>query len=163
MSRESLRIELRPIDRSNWVACVELKVSEHQVTFVAPNTVSLAQAYGQREQRPFGIYHDNQMVGFLMYRSLPDGRSIYIQRLMVDARHQRRGVGRAAMIALIDSLGAEGTASQLLLSVEPHNEVAIAFYQSLGFVLTGTADEDGELDMSRTLAAEGEAVNNSAS
>lgn len=88
-----------------------------------------------------------------MYRFLDRESAWYLQRLMVDRRFQRRGAARAAVLALIDRLSSEGRSPRLLLSVVPENRVAIQLYLALGFVLTGRADEDGELEMVRTLSA----------
>ncbi len=64
---------------------------------------------------------------------------------MVDGRHQRLGVGRRAMELLLErwrGLGAPAGS----LSVVEGNDGAIAFYESLGFQLTGER-EGAELVM----------------
>ncbi len=50
-----------------------LAVSPAQAEFVAPNAVSIAQAYFEREIAWFrGIYADETPVGFLMLEDKPD-------------------------------------------------------------------------------------------
>ena len=64
-------VELRKITLDNVRECIRLEVAEEQKHFVAPNAVSLAQAYAALVTEdcvpiPFAIYHDDTMVGFMM-------------------------------------------------------------------------------------------------
>ena len=52
--------------------------------------------------------------------------------LMVAAEHRRRGVGRALLAAAVDWARAQDV-RKLELHVFPHNEPAIALYESFGF------------------------------
>src|SRR5690348_10609217 len=101
-------VELRPIDKSNWQTCVRLKVVPGQENFVATNVYSLAQAAYEPILTPMGVYDGETMVGFVMYtnRAADDGRH-WIVRVMVGADYQRKGYGRAAMIALIERMRGE--------------------------------------------------------
>ena len=74
--------------------------------FVASNAWSLAQAYAERDIAwPRAIVADGTVVGFIMLQFDPDdddGRPFQLWRLMIDADHQGKGYGRAAL-----SLGVE--------------------------------------------------------
>jgi ribosomal protein S18 acetylase RimI-like enzyme len=48
------------------------------------------------------------MVGFVMYGIDADDDNYWIYRLMIDARHQRKGYGRAAMTELLRRLQESG-------------------------------------------------------
>jgi RimJ/RimL family protein N-acetyltransferase len=56
--------------------------------------------------------------------------------LMVAASHRRRGIGRALLERTVDWARDNGVA-KLELHVFPHNEAAIALYESFGFVREG--------------------------
>jgi len=56
--------------------------------------------------------------------------------LMVAAGHRRRGIGRALLERAVE-WAAESRVSKLELHVFPHNEPAIALYESFGFVREG--------------------------
>ena len=62
--------------------------------------------------------------------------------ILVDAAHQGRGVGRAAVLEAIRMLRDRTGAASFALSYDPDNTVAKGLYASLGFVETGDVDED---------------------
>jgi RimJ/RimL family protein N-acetyltransferase len=67
---------------------------------------------------------------------LPASRHVADVGLMVDAGWRRRGVGRALLEAAIAWASREDV-RKLELHVFPHNEAAIALYESLGFEREG--------------------------
>jgi GNAT superfamily N-acetyltransferase len=116
---------------------------------VASNAVSLAQAAYRPPGRPLGLYAGSEPVGLLLLwdaRRDPDDPAdqLTIWRLMVDARHQRKGHGEAAVRWVIDEARRMGVAS-VGLSHVPENPVG-AFYERLGFSYTGKINE-GEREM----------------
>lgn len=143
-----MTIYLRPITHENWIDCIELKPAPDQENFVASNAISLAQAYVEPWWRPYGIYADDLMVGFVMIGRWPeanaptlDGESVAgldcILRFMIDARYQGRGYGRAALMAALEEIRKQADVRGIHLSYEPENEVAAKLYASVGFVPTG--------------------------
>jgi GNAT superfamily N-acetyltransferase len=111
--------------------------------------VSLAQAAYKPPGRPFGLYADGQPVGFLLLwdaRRDPDepADQLYIWRLMVDARFQGRGHGKAAIAWTIEEARRMGVASVGLSHVQGNPQGA--FYEKLGFRYNGKVS-DGELEM----------------
>ena len=66
----------------------------------------------------------------------------YLWRLLVDRRHQRRGVGRRALHLLCDQLRAEGCRA-LVTSWVPGPGTPAPFYRKYGFLDTGEM-VDGE-------------------
>lgn len=131
--------ELRPVDRHNIEAVLELRVTEAQAHFVAPNVLSLAQTVAYPECIPLAVYAYDEPVGFLMYCIDNDDGDYWLYRLMVDAGCQGRGHGRAAMEQLLARIKADPSHHRLYLGVEPENQGAIALYQSLGFRFDGRA------------------------
>jgi diamine N-acetyltransferase len=130
-----MNISLKKIDESNWRGCIGLKVREDQMKFVASNENGLALAYAHKEMEPRGIYNGDEMVGFVMYAKDPDDGLYYINRLMIDEKHQGRGFGTEALKILLGQLRNSGVLSVDILH-KPDNYSAIRIYERLGFVLT---------------------------
>ncbi len=60
-------ITLQPITENNFIDAFNLKLAAGQEEYVSHPIRSLAQAYVYREQcQPFGIYDENEMVGYVM-------------------------------------------------------------------------------------------------
>ena len=149
-----MSIELQPVTSDNWRALIKLQVREDQREFVASNVYSIAEAqFGYEEEGhwkfyPFGVYSNDEPVGFLMYCiNYKHSRfQAFIMRLMVDERFQGKGHGLAAMAQILEIFRANEGIRQIGISYEPHNKTARALYASLGFV------EPGELVGEETLA-----------
>ena len=141
--------EVRPVRDADVMPLIKLAVAPQQAAFVASNAVSLAQAAYRAPGRPLGLYAGGEPVGFLLLwdarRDAEDpADQLTIWRLMVDARHQRKGYGKAAVRWVIDEARRMGVAS-VGLSHVPDNPVG-AFYERLGFLYTGKISE-GEREM----------------
>ncbi len=138
-----MKVELREVTRDNWLTCVRLKVAESQMRWVASNAVSLAQSKYEPECVPLAAYDGETMVGFAMYRPEDYGLSKvwFIDRLMVGQDFQRKGYGRAIMIALLERLRAQAGFAAIMISFVPDNEGARRLYSSLGFEDTGVVEE----------------------
>jgi diamine N-acetyltransferase len=140
-----MSVELREITGETVRAICKLEVSENQRGFVATNAESIAEAHFQPKSWFRAIYADDEPAGFVLTYEDPEGEGYHLWRFMVDGRHQRLGVGRRAMELLLErwrGLGAPAGS----LSVVEGNDGAIAFYESLGFQLTGER-EGAELVM----------------
>jgi diamine N-acetyltransferase len=143
-----IAISLRPLTADNWIECIGLQVTGEQEAqdFVAPNLYSIAETRFEPTWTPFVVYAGEVMVGFVMY----DTSDYEITRLMIDARYQGRGYGRAAMQLLIELMEREYAHPSASTSFVPGNLVAERLYTSLGFYKTGEI-LDGEIVMVRTL------------
>jgi len=131
-------VEFRNITEDNYNECINLKVSDEQTNFVAPNIYSLAQAWVFHETAyPFAIYADDVMVGFIMMGYYKPKGSYNIWRFMIDERFQNKGYGRAALLLAIEYLKEKFNVTEIYLSFEPENVVAEKLYRSFGFELTG--------------------------
>ena len=140
-------IELREITNDTLVPILKLDVAPDQKGFVAPNAVSIAEAYFNRDEAWFrGIYADDEPVGFVMLSLKPAEGEYWVWRYMVDQKHQGKGYGKAAMAQVIDFVRTQPNAKQLFLSHVKGNEPTAAFYKSVGFRHTGK-EEEGELVM----------------
>ncbi|CAM4083653.1 spermidine acetyltransferase [Bacillus manliponensis] len=128
---------LREITLENWEECIELKATPEQSGFVASNLYSIAESKFQPTFVPLAIYHDDTMVGFVMYGLDPDDGNYWIYRLLIDAKHQRKGYGRAAISQVIELLKAKEDCHKVLIGYEPANSEAENLYTSLGFRKNG--------------------------
>ncbi len=146
-------IILKEINEENFRDCTRLSVSEHQKNFVAPNVYSIAQAYIHYGSAfPYGIYQDDQMVGFVMLGHNKEDQEFWLWRLMIDEKFQRQGLGREAVKLALEKFREMG-ASEVFLSYEPENHGADALYRSFGWLPTGKI-EHGEIVMLNKLKEE---------
>lgn len=140
-------VTLREVTKDTVRSVVGLSVSPQQKGFVAPNAVSISQAYFERDRAWFrAVYAGETPVGFVMLSDDPDKPEYYLWRFMIDHRYQRSGIGRRALELLIEHVRTRPRATELLTSCVPGEGTPIPFYEKLGFALTGEKD-DGELVM----------------
>ncbi len=161
-----MNIHLEKIDARNLWDVIDLRVKQAQKDFVAPNDISILQAYTaigtECSAFPFAIYNDRRPVGFLMIgfneaalydqdeEEVPTAlRNNYsLWRLMIDKRYQNRGYGREAVRLALEFVRTLpcGEAEYCEVSYEPENRVAAELYHSFGF------EENGERDGDETVA-----------
>lgn len=140
-----MNIELRMIDENNFLDCFNLKLADGQEAFVSNPVRSLAQAYVYRNQcTPFGIYADNEMVGYVMVIYDYDVPEYNIWHMMIDEKHQNKGYGKKALGKCLQYISAKpfGISNLVALTCNEQNERAIHLYESLGFRRTDNRDED---------------------
>jgi len=150
MHSPAAAVTLREVTAETVRAICDLQVRPEQQAFVASNAVSIAQAYFDPKAWFRAIYAGEDPVGFVML-SLDEKTPEYcIWRFMIDARHQGRGYGRAALELAIDHLRGRPGATEVLLSYVPAPGGPEAFYRQAGFQPTGQVVE-GEVVMKRLL------------
>ena len=130
-------VTLRPVTAENLSAVMRLQLGPGQEKFVAPNSVSMAQAAFNRYAWPRAIYADATPVGFVMLYDDPDQPEYFLWRLMIDHRYQRMGFARQAIAQLVDYVCGRPNAHELLVSYVPGDGAPLPFYLSLGFVERG--------------------------
>lgn len=112
---------------------------------------SLAQAYVYYSQcTPFGIYEGDTMAGYVMVIYDWDEECYNIRHMMIDAPLQHRGIGRAALIKVLEYIKSKpfGSSDTVILTCSPENTAAYALYESLGFKKTdGGDDEEDEMKL----------------
>ena len=87
------------------IECLELEVSKQQEDLVNRNSESLSLAWFHRATtKPFCIYADDDMVGFLMLNCIESEteKSCEIWQLMIDEKHQGKGYGKATIKAITE-------------------------------------------------------------
>ena len=130
-----MTIALREVTKENLRDIFKLKVAPEQERFVAPNAVSIAQAYFDRDVAWFrGIYADDTPVGFVMLHDEPGEGKYYLWRFMIDHRFQGKGYGAQALEAVIAYVRQRPGAQEFLTSVVPGEGSPGPFYEKLGFL-----------------------------
>ena len=130
-------ITLRPITKENFWDCIELMVFPEQEHFVASNAISIAQAKVQTEGVPLGIYHQETMVGFLMYCLDCDDDEYWIYRLMIDQHYQGQGFATEALHQVIELIKDDKTRHQIFVGVPLESESAVHICEQAGFKFNG--------------------------
>ncbi|MCW5959948.1 MAG: GNAT family N-acetyltransferase [Pyrinomonadaceae bacterium] len=132
-----MMITFREITPENFEETIKLSVGEKQQTFVAPNVYSIAQASLYPTYNVRAVYFGDDMVGFVMFGLDTDDDRYYLGRLMIDRKFQGKGFGRAATLAVINSLRKAEDCTAVYLSVAPENTNAQKLYEQIGFARTG--------------------------
>jgi diamine N-acetyltransferase len=127
-------VALKSIDRTNYDKIVKLSVNDKQDYFVENNTLSLAQAYAEKECIPLAIYLEDTPIGFMMYSLDIKEKEYWINEFMIDKQYQSKGYGRQALTLMIEKIQKDKKHHNIYLSFEPHNEWAKKLYESFGFV-----------------------------
>lgn len=144
-------IQLKLVTESTFKKVVDMKLPPEQNCFVAPNVVSLAQAWLYYENaRPYAICNDDNVVGFIMLDWDEGERTVGIWRFMIAPEHQHKGYGRKALEAAIKLAREAGNIDLMHLSFVPSNKLAHDLYYSIGFRENGEID-DGEIVMTLPL------------
>ncbi|MEM7113361.1 MAG: GNAT family N-acetyltransferase [Chloroflexota bacterium] len=147
-----MTISLQKIDDTNRAAVLALSVAHEQEKFVGTINDALndAQAYPQAKPWYRAIYAVDIPVGFVMlsWNVIPDPPSIigpwFLWKLLIDARHQRHGYGRATVGLIAEIVRAEGGIELLTSYVESAGN-PWPFYKRLGFRQTGERDDNNEV------------------
>ncbi len=113
---------------------------------VAPNSVSIAEAYFHRDNAWFrAIYADEEPVGVVMIYDNPDKAEYFLWRHMIDARFQGRGFGRKALELVVEHVKTRPGAKELSVSFHKGLGGPDGFYRLMGFVDTGGMSGDEHL------------------
>jgi diamine N-acetyltransferase len=142
-------VSLREINRHNVRSVCELQVADDQRTLVAPASYTVAESAYETDGFLRAVYADDAPVG-VVFVGL-DEATPYIVRFMVDAAHQRQGIGRAAVTLVIAELERQGRRS-VEVSFVPAENGAEGFWRRCGFEDTGRVHE-GERVFVRQLDA----------
>lgn len=134
--RPEVTVSLREVTADTVRIVCALETTEEQKRFVAPNAISIAEAYFEPDAHFRAIYAEETAVGFLLWRRRAAAAACYLWRFMIDARFQRRGHGRAALTLFTDGLREQGV-RELSLSCVPGLDGPYSFYLAFGFADTG--------------------------
>ncbi|WP_030768606.1 GNAT family N-acetyltransferase [Streptomyces sp. NRRL F-2664] len=136
-------VVLDEISDTNWRDVADVAPADHQRRFVA----ALGARYLLLSMRggvwnSLAIRAGDVVVGHVMWAYDEEGGAHWIGGMIVDAAEQGRGVGRAAVRALIGRLAALPACREIRLSYHPENAPAARLYAELGFTPTGDVEDD---------------------
>ena len=144
--------KVRLVDASLVSAVLKLEVASGQKAFVTPAATSLAQAAYQPASRTLALCDGEQPVGLLLLIDTrldtgPDALppQLYIWRVLIDAKHQHRGLGRRAMGYVVEEAKRLGLTKIGLSHLDKPGHAG-PFFEGLGYHYTGELDK-GELKM----------------
>ncbi|MGO4732434.1 GNAT family N-acetyltransferase [Paenibacillus sp. 2KB_22] len=143
------QVTLQPITKENELECIRLKPREDQLELVASNADSLIHATKEITSKPYGIFAENQMVGFILFdNEIYNDGYYWILRFMVDEKYQGKGYGKLAIQEVIRMLQERSDCQQIRVSHVPHNIAANALYKRCGFQDTGELEDNGDIILS---------------
>lgn len=128
-------VKLIELNEENWYACCKLEVSKKQTEYIEPNAISIAQSKFEATLKPYAIYFEEKVVGFLMYNSVQEELDGYwVYRIMVDKKFQGKGIGKAATKLMIAEMAKLPNVKKIVVGYHPDNLGAHNLYSSLGFI-----------------------------
>jgi diamine N-acetyltransferase len=142
-------VSLRPLSAANRAAAEALRVAPGQERFVSGVAESVREAAEHPDAHAlcWVVYDDETPVGFVMIADEvagPDYRPHYLWKLLIDERHQRRGLGSATLDLVVEYFRGRPGVEALTTSAVPGDGSPIAFYERYGFRRTGEV-VDGEV------------------
>jgi len=133
-----VNVEIVELNEDNWYDCCELEVSKEQQEYIEPNAISIAQSKFELTLKPYAIYAEGKVAGFLMYNSVQEELNGYwVYRIMVDKKFQGKGIGKAATKLMISEMAKTLNAKKIIVGYHPKNLGAHNLYSSLGFIDNG--------------------------
>ncbi|MFA5493043.1 MAG: GNAT family N-acetyltransferase [Bacteroidales bacterium] len=147
-------IHLKELDKNNLFEVIKIHdtLTEYQKRCVAPNVVSIAQAYVNPQAWPRVIYHDTEIIGFVMIslhdEDIPkeDQPSYYLWRLMIKKDAQNHGFGKKVLDIIVHK-AKEEKQKYLYTSCEMEDSMPYKFYIAYGFIDTGLNDGEQVLKL----------------
>ncbi|WP_110113071.1 GNAT family N-acetyltransferase [Bacillus sp. CGMCC 1.16541] len=127
-------VKLVEVHAENWYDCCQLNVSSKQAAYIESNAISIAHSKFESTLKPYAIYFEEKVVGFLMYNSVLEELDAYwIYRIMIDRAFQGKGIGKAATALMMEKMKQLPNAERIVVGYHPNNIEAHSLYKSLGF------------------------------
>lgn len=130
-------ILLKQVTKKNWYECNSLEVYKEQEGIVAPNYNSIIISLLYDNWHSKCIYEDDVLIGFLLYGIEEDTGKPMLLRYMVDKKFQEKGLGKKALLKLLDLIKIEYGNIKFYTTVSPKNVSAEKLYESVGFEKNG--------------------------
>ena len=143
------------LHHDNYERFAALRVSDAQEPLIARNDDWLLEAGFVPSGETWGLSFAGEAVGLysLLDPATMDGEDdhfqpgcLYLWRLMIDRRYQRRGHGAAAIALILADARSRGFAGLSLTTMDRQTGNALGLYQRLHFVPTGRR-LDGEIEL----------------
>lgn len=113
-------VKIEELNKENWYECCELKISEKQTEYLESNAISIAQSKFELSLKPYAIYYEDKVVGFLMFNTEKEGLDGYwVFRIMIDQNYQGKGIGKAATNLMISEMSKLPDATKIVVGYHP--------------------------------------------
>jgi len=152
-------VSLREITAETVREICALEVGPDQQGLVAPNAISIAEAYFEPAAWFRAVYAGETPIGFAMLYDptrarAPEGgpETCFLWRFMIDHLHQRKGYGVAALRLLVAQARTLPGVTRFKTSFVDKPGNASPVYTRAGFRVTGEID-DGEIVLELPLAS----------
>ena len=157
-----MTVTLAVVDATLAPAVLRLRPLPEQERFAGCPSQTLPGADEHPGREPVAVLHDGRPVGFLVldrherFAALSGApHTLGVRAFFVDADHQGRGLGTAALCALPAYVAdRHPDITHLALTVNVANPVALRAYASAGFRHTGRLDLTGAAGPQHVLALE---------
>ena len=145
------KVTLKKVTDHNFHDVIKMSdtLTDYQKRCVAPNAISIAQAYvNQKRAWPRVIYLGKQPIGFIMIAlwdddiPVEDRPAYFLWRFMIAKDFQHKGYGKQALDLIVKKCQKDKVKT-LYTSCHIEGEQPYQFYIHYGFVDTGIFD-DGE-------------------
>lgn len=126
-----METRLIQINETNFINVFHLELADGQEKYVSHPIRSLAQAYVYYKQcTPFGIYHGDKMVGYVMVIYDYDIPEYDTWHMMIDKSEQGKGYGRDALQKVLDYIREKpfGDSDRVALTCNKDNQIAMKLY-----------------------------------
>lgn len=138
-------VYFKDIDCTNEYIVRNIKLKSGQEKFIENVDECLDEAKTYSGWHPVAIYLEDNIIGFAMYGSFGINKDTWIDRIMIDEKYQGKGLGRIAMMKLIEIVSKEFGVNVIYLSIIEENKTAYHLYKSMGFEFMNERDPNGEL------------------
>ena len=113
--------------------------------FVASNALSIVQSVYEPGWVVKAIEHEGELIGFTMFGFNEEEEFYELCRIMIDRKHQNKGLGTQAIKMVLDEMKARFGCEEVYLSTDPENERGIHVYEKIGFRSEHEMLDDEEL------------------
>lgn len=152
-----MHLEIRPVTEQNLDEILALRVKREQLGYIESVEECLRDAGECEYYEPAALYLDKTPVGFAMYGLFPNegekGR-VWLDRLLIDQAFQGKGIGKAALRALLSHLKKIYGCDRIYLSLYENNRAALDLYRKFGFSFIDERDVNGEAVMVKRLSTQ---------
>jgi diamine N-acetyltransferase len=143
-------MRLVEITKDNWLDVVFLTTNEDGMPtlceqYVTSNAFSLVQAQYEGTWTTRAIEHEGKIVGFAMYGYSEDHDCYELLRMMIDRKHQGKGLGAQAIRLVLSEMEQMADCQEVYVSTDPDNARSKHLYEKIGFVSTGRHVDGEEL------------------
>lgn len=137
-------IQLKELNNENIFQVIKLSdtLDEKQKKVVAPNVISIAEAYVNQDRAwPRAIYHDDELIGFVMVALKEedikdeDQPAYFLWRFMIAKPFQGKGYGKEVLDILYNKCK-EDHIKYMYVSCHMEDPMPYQFYIKYGFVDT---------------------------